>query len=424
MIPEMPLKDLLMTPIVTHVLPFIPLQIVNRSDVGGSAGASASSSSATSRHRTSRHSTASIFSRNSVSSSSRYTASSSMRRASRVAENISGGVPSGSLLPNISKLKERVAQGGSKVMASFKSDSATSSGPSRSHPGVASAMAASAVAAVAATAAATAASARAASSSSSSSAFGDKSASTRARSASIDRKNTSSGCSSSSKSKVPSQSSLTNEQLTAHLTDEERSILEKVFLKEEEFHRESVFKRCERFYLAQEPLPVPLHRQPVCTDAQVSMLLARCIPTCGCCMLDATCWMLNCDFSMLNAAYGILEKVGELNVSGIFPLLSFLSLSLLFLSSFSSVLALSLVLSYILAPSVAGVLLPPHPNHLSAAASDPSTFYSLPSISSGYFYAPLQFNCPNFPSSPRCGCNCLGEGLKWPLVRSTLSPWQ
>lgn len=168
-----------------------------------------------------------------------------------MAENISGGVPSGSLLPNISKLKERVAQGGYKVMASFKNEPGTSSSSSRSHPGVASAMAASAVAAVAATAAATAASARAASSSSSSSVYGDKSASTRARSASIDKKNTTTTSSTSSstcsKSKVPSQSSLTNEQLTAHLTDEERSILEKVFLKEEEFHRESVFKRCEGF---------------------------------------------------------------------------------------------------------------------------------------------------------------------------------
>jgi hypothetical protein len=44
--------------------------------------------------------------------------------------------------------------------------------------------------------------------------------------------------SSREKVKLSSQSSLTNDQLTAHLTDEERNILEKVFLKEEEFHRQ------------------------------------------------------------------------------------------------------------------------------------------------------------------------------------------
>lgn len=43
--------------------------------------------------------------------------------------------------------------------------------------------------------------------------------------------------------KLRSQSSLTNEQLTAHLTEEEKLILQKVFLKEEEFHRESAMKR-------------------------------------------------------------------------------------------------------------------------------------------------------------------------------------
>lgn len=42
---------------------------------------------------------------------------------------------------------------------------------------------------------------------------------------------------------LKSQSSLTNDQLTAHLTDEERMILQKVFQKEEEFHRESLLRR-------------------------------------------------------------------------------------------------------------------------------------------------------------------------------------
>ena len=42
---------------------------------------------------------------------------------------------------------------------------------------------------------------------------------------------------------IDSQSSLTNDQLTAHLTDEERLILQKVFQKEEEFHRESQLKK-------------------------------------------------------------------------------------------------------------------------------------------------------------------------------------
>ena len=93
-------------------------------------------------------------------------------------------------LLNIGRLKEKVAQSGSRVIASFKGDS------SRSCPGVASAMAASAVAAVAATAAATSAH------------CSDKT--------------------SESRSKVSSQSSLTNDQLTAHLTAEEREILEKV----------------------------------------------------------------------------------------------------------------------------------------------------------------------------------------------------
>lgn len=43
--------------------------------------------------------------------------------------------------------------------------------------------------------------------------------------------------------KLKSQSSLTNDQLTAHLTEEERLILQKVFQKEEEFHREALSKR-------------------------------------------------------------------------------------------------------------------------------------------------------------------------------------
>ncbi|XP_074595814.1 regulating synaptic membrane exocytosis protein fife isoform X2 [Brevipalpus obovatus] len=48
---------------------------------------------------------------------------------------------------------------------------------------------------------------------------------------------------SSAFARLKSQSSLTNDQLTAHLTDEERMILQKVFQKEEEFHRESLLKR-------------------------------------------------------------------------------------------------------------------------------------------------------------------------------------
>ncbi|RWS12665.1 hypothetical protein B4U79_15409, partial [Dinothrombium tinctorium] len=43
-----------------------------------------------------------------------------------------------------------------------------------------------------------------------------------------------------------SQSSLTNDQLTAHLTEEERLILQKVFQKEEEFHRVSLLKKCRK----------------------------------------------------------------------------------------------------------------------------------------------------------------------------------
>lgn len=111
---------------------------------------------------------------------------------------MTGGHVSAPIL-SISKIKEKVAQSGSRVMASFKSDSARSS-PCPS--GVASAMAASAVAAVAATAAATASSATARSA--------DKAPPI------------------NSKTKVSSQSSLTNDQLTAHLTAEERAVLEKV----------------------------------------------------------------------------------------------------------------------------------------------------------------------------------------------------
>jgi len=51
---------------------------------------------------------------------------------------------------------------------------------------------------------------------------------------------------------IDSQSSLTNDQLTAHLTEEERLILQKVFQKEEEFHRESRLKRSDHVcYLLQ-----------------------------------------------------------------------------------------------------------------------------------------------------------------------------
>lgn len=110
---------------------------------------------------------------------------------------MTGGHVSAPLL-NISKIKEKMAQGGSRVMASFKTDSSRSS-PTPS--GVATAMAASAVAAVAATAAAT--------------------SSATARSADKPPPI-------NSKVKVPSQSSLTNDQLTAHLTAEERAVLEKV----------------------------------------------------------------------------------------------------------------------------------------------------------------------------------------------------
>ena len=110
---------------------------------------------------------------------------------------MAGGHVSTPLL-SISKIKEKVAQGGSRVMASFKTDSSRSS-PCPS--GVASAMAASAVAAVAATAAAT----------SSATARGAEKAPPI-----------------NSKAKVSSQSSLTNDQLTAHLTAEERAVLEKV----------------------------------------------------------------------------------------------------------------------------------------------------------------------------------------------------
>lgn len=110
---------------------------------------------------------------------------------------MAGGNVSAPLL-NISKIKEKMAQGGSRVMASFKADSSRSS-PTPS--GVATAMAASAVAAVAATTAAT--------------------SSATARSAEKPPPI-------NSKVKVSSQSSLTNDQLTAHLTAEERAVLEKV----------------------------------------------------------------------------------------------------------------------------------------------------------------------------------------------------
>ena len=45
------------------------------------------------------------------------------------------------------------------------------------------------------------------------------------------------------RSTFAAQSSLTNEQLTAHLTEEEKQILQKVFQKEEEFHRETISQR-------------------------------------------------------------------------------------------------------------------------------------------------------------------------------------
>lgn len=109
---------------------------------------------------------------------------------------MAGGHVSAPLL-NIGKIKEKVAQSSSRVMASFKTDSSRSS----PCPGVASAMAASAVAAVAATAAATS-------------------------SATTSRPEK--GAPPNGRAKVSSQSSLTNDQLTAHLTAEERDILEKV----------------------------------------------------------------------------------------------------------------------------------------------------------------------------------------------------
>lgn len=169
-----------------------------------------------------------------TSSSPRYNStpsSSSFRRASKVAEGIGHGVIAGtsvvsssvpsssSSLLNLKSLKEKVSQG----LTSLKSSDATSSSMSSSSTsGVAQAMAASAVAAVAATAATS------------------RSASVEGRSSANRRKSSFAVAPSLSKekAKLSSQSSLTNDQLTAHLTDEERNILEKVFLKEEEFHRQ------------------------------------------------------------------------------------------------------------------------------------------------------------------------------------------
>jgi len=93
-------------------------------------------------------------------------------------------------------------------------------------------MAASAVAAVAATAAASSKESRTRRHSSYSS-FNSKTSSSSSSQANHSN-------SPVEKTRLSSQSSLTNEQLTAHLTEEERNILEKVFLKEEEFHRQEL----------------------------------------------------------------------------------------------------------------------------------------------------------------------------------------
>ena len=253
---------------------------------GTGTSSSSSSSSLQPRHHSSRlrsnsrHSVAAgLFTRHASLSaaSSRYSSpspstsnpSSSFRRASKVAEGIGHGViagtsvvssaataasaPASSLL-NLKSLKDKMTQGGSRVMASFKTES---QGSSSSRPtGVAQAMAASAVAAVAATAAAT---------TKRSSSLDGRGGNNMRRSSSIAPSGSiTTTVEDGGKVKVSSQSSLTNEQLTAHLTEEERHILEKVFLKEEEFYRQEsvVFK----------PTPSNLNKQ-------LRRLSTRCLPS-------------------------------------------------------------------------------------------------------------------------------------------------
>ena len=255
-------------------------------DGAGTSSSSSSSSHLQPRHHSSRlrsnsrHSVAAgLFTRHASLSatSSRYSSpspsasnQSSFRRASKVAEGIGHGViagtsvvssaataasaPASSLL-NLKSLKDKMTQGGSRVMASFKTEPSASSSNSRS-TGVAQAMAASAVAAVAATAAAT---------TKRSSSLDGRGSNNMRRSSSIAPSGsiTTTAVEDGGKVKVSSQSSLTNEQLTAHLTDEERNILEKVFLKEEEFYRQEsvVFK----------PTPSNLNKQ-------LRRLSTRCLP--------------------------------------------------------------------------------------------------------------------------------------------------
>jgi len=145
--------------------------------------------------------------------------SSSLRSASLSARRLSSHVgassskaasDAGQALLNINKLKEKVASHGSRVMASFKTEGGGASASNAASYGSST------------TSKASGSSSKVSSSTATSEQHSDKS---------------------SSISKLNTQSSLTNEQLTAHLSAEERNILEKVFLKEEEFHRESVFKR-------------------------------------------------------------------------------------------------------------------------------------------------------------------------------------
>lgn len=177
-------------------LSLLPLftQIVNKSGPEPSSSYSATAA----RYRSSDSSTSRSSLRSSSLSSRRY--SSHMAASSSTSKTSTTSDPSQALL-NINKLKEKVASHGSRVMASFKTE-----------PGSQQATGFQTPTSVSPTP---------------STSQSDKAGST-SRSSSI--------------SKLSAQSLLTNEQLTAHLTQEERVILEKVFQKEEEFHRVATLK--------------------------------------------------------------------------------------------------------------------------------------------------------------------------------------